>query len=331
MNDIRLGLLNKWLAQNPELNEFELTPASADASFRRYFRVSVNFKGKDKNLIVMDAPPEKENSVAFVAIAQILFNAGINVPEVIKRDFDSGFFLIGDLGEQQYLSALNEDTFEKLYRSAIEIVIKMQQIPADQLKTIPDYDNKLLLIEMELFRDWYLDRHLGKKLNSAELSLLSDTFIILSDSALAQNPVFVHRDYHSRNLMVNNSDPDKPGILDFQDAVIGPFTYDLVSLLRDCYISWPEQKVEALALTYKDLAEQLKIIPQMDNTQFIKYFDLMGIQRHLKAIGIFSRLNYRDNKSSYLDDIPRTLNYVKTVSSKYPELKKFNEFLMALH
>ncbi|MFV2060951.1 MAG: aminoglycoside phosphotransferase family protein [Gammaproteobacteria bacterium] len=330
MNDIRLKQLQKWLAQYPELDGFELTPASADASFRRYFRVMLNESSSAQSYIVMDAPPEKENSVPFVAIAQILFNAGINVPEIVQCDYESGFFLISDLGEEQYLSALNIDSFENLYKSAIQVLIKLQSILGKQLTKIPDYDKKLLQQEMALFRDWYLDRHLDKKLDSIQQTLLTETFAVLQESAMKQQQVLVHRDYHSRNLMTNISAPEYPGVLDFQDAVIGPVTYDLVSLLRDCYISWPEDNVIELALFYKKIAEQHKIISSIDDDQFLKYFDLMGIQRHLKAIGIFSRLNYRDNKPSYLDDIPRTLNYVKMVSAKYNELKEFNQFLNTL-
>jgi aminoglycoside/choline kinase family phosphotransferase len=327
LNDIRLNQLKKWLTQNSGLNEFEIASASADASFRRYFRVSDNLK----TYIAMDAPPEKENSVPFVAIAKILFNAGINVPEIVNANFDSGFFLMSDLGNQQYLSALNEASYEKLYESAIESLLAIQQISEVQLKNIPDYDNKLLILEMELFYEWFIERHLGIQLDTNELKLLSEIFVLLSDSALAQKQVLVHRDYHSRNIMTNIIDSNNPGILDFQDAVIGPFTYDLVSLLRDCYISWPETKVIELALFYKNRAEQLKLIPEMKNEQFTKYFDLMGIQRHLKAIGIFSRLNYRDNKSSYLNDIPRTLNYIKIISAKYSELSEFNHFLRKIN
>ncbi|MFV1983317.1 MAG: aminoglycoside phosphotransferase family protein [Thiohalomonadales bacterium] len=335
MDNTRQKQLKKWLIQCPEIDKFELTPASSDASFRRYFRVTcinsgIN-AGNNKSYIAMDAPPEKENSASFVAISKLLFDAGINVPEVHQKDFDKGFFLISDLGKKQYLAVLNKDTFEALYLSAIQVLIEIQQIPANQQNNIPDYDRNLLMLEMELFRDWYLNKHLGFKLDSVIQNLLLNTFTFLSDSALAQKQVLVHRDYHSRNLMANSINPDSPGVLDFQDAVIGPFTYDLVSLLRDCYINWPEQKITKLALFYKESAEQRKIIPQIKNEDFIKFFDFMGIQRHLKAIGIFSRLNYRDHKSSYLDDIPRTLNYIVNISSKYNELSDFNSFLQKIN
>jgi len=331
LKDFRLEQLELWLKQCPEIKDFVLTPASSDASFRRYFRVTdsntANLSDNNKTYIAMDAPPEKENSAAFVAISNLLFNAGINVPKVLQKDFKSGYFLISDLGYEQYLSALNANSSETLYHSAIKILIKLQQISDKQLNNIPDYDKKLLMIEMELFREWYLTQHRNMKLDSEQNKILSNTFEFLSKAALAQKQVLVHRDYHSRNLMVNSNDSSNPGVLDFQDAVIGAFTYDLVSLLRDCYIVWPNQQVEQLALFYKQAAEKQKIITTMDNEIFMKQFDLMGIQRHLKAIGIFSRLNYRDNKPSYLGDIPRTMNYVVTISSKYDELSEFNYFL----
>jgi len=327
LNDIRLEQLKKWLAQQPEIGTFELAPASSDASFRRYFRITCSGGESSKTYIAMDAPPEKENSEPFVIIAKILFDSGINTPEIFQADYKLGFFLISDLGSEQYLSALNAGSAENLYRPAIDTLIQLQQIPKTALATIPNYDQKLLMTEMGLFRDWYLDRHRGIKLNSEQQSVIITTFELLANSALAQKQVLVHRDYHSRNLMINNSDSSRPGILDFQDAVIGPFTYDLVSLLRDCYISWPKQQVVELALLYKQQAQESNIIPKIDNDDFIKSFDWMGIQRHLKAIGIFSRLNYRDNKSSYLSDIPRTIDYIKNISKKHQELDAFTQFL----
>ncbi len=329
LNDDRLEQLDSWLGQQSELDKYELTPASSDASFRRYFRVS----STNKSYIAMDAPPEKENSKPFVAIAALLYDSGINVPKIFQKDFELGFFLISDLGKQQYLAALNKTSFEALYQSAIQTVLDIQQIPRDKLIDIPDYNLPLLLLEMALFKEWYLERHLGIYLNSSQEDIVANAFNLLTDSALAQNQVLVHRDYHSRNLMVSentNLGYNKPGVLDFQDAVIGPFTYDLVSLLRDCYINWPEQQTINLALYYKTIAVERKIIPEVNDDVFLKYFDLMGIQRHLKAIGIFSRLNYRDNKPSYLDDIPRTLSYVKNISSKYQELQAFNRFLNSI-
>ncbi|VAX01292.1 Phosphotransferase involved in threonylcarbamoyladenosine t(6)A37 formation in tRNA [hydrothermal vent metagenome] len=323
MKDSRLDLLEKWLTRHLELSHFELTAASSDASFRRYFRVS----NKQQSYIAMDAPPEKENSKPFVAIAKLLFEAGINVPEIFQADFEKGFFLISDLGNEQYLTALNSNSVENLYQTAIKKLIELQLIEKDKLTNIPEYDNKLLILEMELFRDWYLKRHLSIELNATQNNLISTVFNLLAASAQVQKKVLVHRDYHSRNLMTNDSNSNNPGVLDFQDAVIGPFSYDLVSLLRDCYISWPEWQVEKLALYYKHLAEQQNIIPQINDNDFIKYFDLMGIQRHLKAVGIFSRLNYRDNKPAYLNDIPRTLTYIKNISNKYDELIDFNVFL----
>lgn len=317
----RLNLLTHWLKNDLGLPAFDIAPASTDASFRRYFRI--NFNGETR--IVMDAPPEKENIEPFIRISSILHDAGLNVTEVLASNIEQGFLLLSDLGSEQYLAALNEDSVEQLYSDAIDALACMQsRSPCD--KGLPSYDRKLLLQEMELFREWYLGHHLGLELSAQERSILDDAFSLLAESALEQPQVFVHRDYHSRNLMVCENNP---GILDFQDAVVGPVTYDLVSLLRDCYIAWPRERVEAWALDFYHRSLDSGVLNVQDEERFLCWFDLMGVQRHLKAIGIFARLNHRDGKPGYLDDIPRTLAYVQEVCCRYPQLSALKGFLQA--
>jgi aminoglycoside/choline kinase family phosphotransferase len=315
----RLEQLHQWLSGELGLLEYSIAPASADASFRRYFRIS--FGGESR--IAMDAPPEKEDSRPFVRIARQLHGIGLNVPQILAEDLRQGFLLLSDLGSRQYLDALNAQTVDRLYGDAMAALATLQTCGPDSGE-LPHYERDMLWREMELFREWYLGRHLGIELGENEQRLLDETFALLADSALEQPAVSVHRDYHSRNLMVSEHNP---GILDFQDAVYGPVTYDLVSLLRDCYIAWPREQVEAWVSGYHDIAIDHGILRQRQEERFLRWFDLMGVQRHLKASGIFARLKHRDGKPGYLKDIPRTLGYVAEVSGRYPELQPFLHFL----
>ncbi len=309
----RVEQLVRWLRQDLGLPELHLQPASADASFRRYFRLAFD---DGETRIVMDAPPEKEDSRPFVTIGRRLRDIGLNVPEIHAEDLSQGFLLLGDLGTTSYLEALDETTVERLYGDALGALAALQACGPGE-EELPPYDRALLLREMELFRDWLLGRHLGLEPTGAEAKLLEETFERLIENALEQPRVCVHRDYHSRNLMVS---PHNPGILDFQDAVHGPITYDLVSLLRDCYIDWPRGQVEEWAMGYHELALDHGLLRDRDEARFLRWFDLMGVQRHLKASGIFARLNHRDGKEGYLKDIPRTLGYITQVAENYPEL-----------
>lgn len=318
--DKRYHALVEWLEQQQGYTEYEITPASSDASFRRYFRVT----DAQGSRIVMDAPPAKEDSQTFVNVARQLYAIGLHVPEIFHADYQRGYFLISDLGSTQYLAKLDEQHADSLYADAISALVTMQQRGPT---TLADYDEPLLLQEMHLFRDWYLGEHLKYSLTRTQQTLLDKTFDYLAQTALSQPRVCVHRDYHSRNLMVCES--GSPGILDFQDAVFGPLSYDLVSLLRDCYIAWPQDKVQAWIKDYHTQAVQAGIMTDVDIQQFKRWFDLMGMQRHLKATGIFARLNYRDGKPGYLQDIPRTLGYIVEVSQCYPELKQFHDFVAA--
>jgi aminoglycoside/choline kinase family phosphotransferase len=309
----RLQDLNAWLAGPVGLSGFEITPASGDASFRRYFRVSCN----GQSYIAMDAPPDKEDSHPFVEIARRFREQGVNVPRIHAQDLAQGYLLLDDFGSTHYLDVLDKGSVELLYGDAIRALCRIQQhAPWDGL---PPYDRPLLLREMELFREWLCQRQLGLTLTDAEQRMLDETFGRLADSAQEQPHVCVHRDYHSRNLMVTND--NNPGILDFQDAVFGPVTYDLVSLLRDCYIRWPIERVEAWAQDYLELALQSDILGDEHREPFPRWFDLMGVQRQLKAAGIFGRLNKRDGKPGYLKDIPRTLGYILDVAPRYPMLE----------
>lgn len=312
--------MRDWLYRECGLNAPELEPASGDASFRRYFRLRLT---DGTTRILMDAPPERERCEPFVAVARALAAAGVRAPRVLRADLAQGFLLLEDLGERLYLNELDPVNVERLYGDALSTLLTMQAcVPADGL---PPYDHALLLREMRLFPEWLLERHLSLELEANERALLETVFARLAQSALAQPRVFVHRDYHSRNLL--HTDPPTPGVLDFQDAVQGPVTYDLVSLLRDCYIRWPAERVDDWAWGYFELACQSGVLRAEHERDYLAWFDLMGVQRHLKAAGIFARLWHRDGKDGYLADIPRTLGYVTEVAMRRPGLEPFADFI----
>ncbi|MCW9030319.1 MAG: phosphotransferase [Gammaproteobacteria bacterium] len=315
----RLEQLKVWLNQSG-ITFQDIAPASADASFRRYFRITDN----GKTFIVMDAPPEKEDCKPFVHIANLLLERGLNVPKIIEQDLEQGFLLLSDLGTTVFLSELNNDTVDEMYGAAMTSLLRLQNHKNPDL---PAYDKALLRTEMALFPDWYLDKHLNITLTSEHKEILEQTFAILVKNALAQPQVCVHRDYHSRNLMVNKDNPQQPGVIDFQDAVIGAVTYDLVSLLKDCYIRWPREKVQAWVKIFYTEAKSLGIISSVSFADFLRWFDLMGLQRHIKVAGIFSRLYHRDGKEGYLNDIPLTMEYIFEVLALYPEFKPFQKML----
>lgn len=326
----RLKLLTKWLDEVVGDGEIHVAPASEDASFRRYFRVTRESL-PDKTLIAMDAPPDKEDTAPFIAISRMLVDAGIHAPEVLATNTDMGFLLLSDLGNQPYLSALNEKSVDSLYGDALDALLRIQRDVPHDINNLPPYDRVLLMREMELFREWYLRRHRNLALTAQEQGMLDNIYQLLAESAQSQPQVFVHRDYHSRNLMVTQE--NNPGVLDFQDAVIGPITYDLVSLLRDCYIQWPRNRVEQWALDYLHRAADAGVFALSDNLtdeDLLRWFDWMGVQRHLKASGIFARLWLRDGKPGYLDDIPRTLGYIREVSSRYEQLSPLHDFLESI-
>ena len=308
--DERARDLQVWLREvRPDAGE-ALVPITGDASFRRYFRVPT----AHASLIAMDAPPGREDVRPFVDIARRLEAAGLNAPRILASDVDNGFLLLTDLGDRLYLDALADATADELYADALSALAQMQtRIPCADL---PVYDETRLHAEMELFPQWFLGRHLGVE-TAALRGDLDSAFERLAAVALEQPRVFVHRDYHSRNLLVTPS--DNPGILDFQDAVAGPITYDLASLLRDCYVAWPAAAIERWLEHYAGLAETAGLtLPARATLR--RWFDLMGVQRHLKAIGIFARLWHRDGKPRYLGDIPRTWGHIAPLLPQYREL-----------
>jgi len=315
----RIKKLQNWLQTELNLVNPQLTAITNDASFRRYFRVMIDGVAH----IVMDAPPDKEDCRPFIDISNRLTTSGLNVPKIIASNLSQGFLLLTDLGSQLYLTNLDIAKADNLYKDAINSLVAMQ-IKTDS-NGLPAYDHTLLHNEMNLFTNWLVDKHLNLSLSKIQQSELATCFELLSQSALIQPQVFVHRDYHSRNLMMTSH--NNPGILDFQDAVIGPITYDLVSLLKDCYISWPNRQLNEWLEYYYILIYQNNLLKSIAKDNFLRWFDWMGIQRHLKASGIFARLYHRDGKSGYLKDIPRTLNYIVEASAGYPELKYLHELV----
>jgi aminoglycoside/choline kinase family phosphotransferase len=307
-----------WAQSSTNDQDCYIKPASSDASFRSYWRIFT----KSKTYILMDAPPEFENCLPFIKISKVLNSININAPKVLNQDLESGFLLLEDLGTQQYLSCLNQDTVETLYKDAIESIHNIQQNALSS--DLPIYNQELLNNELNLFNDWFIQKHIGYQLSENDQITLNNAFKILIDNALEQPQAFVHRDYHSRNLMKTTE--SNPGVLDFQDAVLGPVTYDLVSLLRDCYITWSETLVLDFSNKFREKYNELNQT-QISAPQWQKWFDLMGMQRHLKAIGIFCRLNYRDKKPNYLKDINRTMQYVISIGNKYNELSDFNSLI----
>jgi len=323
--DVRQEELARWAAEKLKVDKAELTMVSGDASFRRYFR----FEKAGKSWIAMDAPPEKENSHSFVAIAKYWQKHGILTPEVHEFDFELGYLLLGDLGDRLLLSELQPEypqkqAGERYYTSAMKALLRIQNLDPDPDYVLPDYDEALLHQEMELFRQWLLESKLGLKLDTHDNALLDSCFNDLAESALAQPQVPVHRDFHARNIMVLES--DDLGVLDFQDAVTGPITYDLVSLLRDCYIVWPDSEVDSWCQQYYSMAWS-NGLTDSDFVQFKTWFDWMGMQRHLKAAGIFARLSLRDGKHTYLNDIPCTVDYIVRISAQYPDMQEFGKWL----
>ncbi len=313
--DVRLDDLSSWLAALPTdfgLRIGTLRAASADASFRRYFRLDA----AAGTLIAMDAPPAQEDSRPYVKVAALLHAAGLNAPQILAQDLAQGFLLLTDLGTQTFLHVLDDDNADALYGAAIDALITWQR--ASRPDALPPYDTTLLARELALFPDWYVGRHLQHTLTPAQRRTLERSNALLIDAALAQPMVYVHRDYMPRNLMVSTPNP---GILDFQDAVYGPVTYDVVSLMRDAFISWEEARVLDWTVRYWERARKAALPVGDDFGQFYKAFEWMGLQRHLKVLGIFARINYRDGKPQYLADTPRFIRYVRGVTQRYGELK----------
>ena len=326
--DARLALLTEWLSSLDLVETGSRRPASSDASFRRYFRLDVApaLRGKlGATLIAMDAPPERENVPAFIHVAGLLHEAGVTVPAIVARDVERGFLLLSDLGTTTYLARLDADNAAFMYSSAVDALIKFQL--TSQPGVLPEFDRAFVLREMNLFPEWYITRHLGVTLTDAQQAQLDKVFETITANVLAQQQVFMHRDFHSRNLMF--LDQGNPGVLDFQDAVYGPITYDLGSLLRDAYIQWDEEIVLDWVVRYWQSAKQVGLPVNPDIDAFYRDFEFMALQRHLKILGIFCRLNYRDGKAIYMGDLPTVMEYVRKTAHRYIELKPLVRLLDA--
>lgn len=321
-NDARAKALCAFLEQQFEGSEISLSVVSGDASFRRYFRFFIN----GHSYIAVDAPPDLEDSKPFVEVSKAFLEQGLIVPEVIHYDLKQGFMCLSDLGDSLLLPALTNQTVKDYYTKSLALLPGIARATATTSGPLPLYDKALLQTEMDLFTDWLLPKHLEVKLTEQEQQVMAQTFSVLVDNALEQPQVGVHRDFHSRNLML--TDNDEVATIDYQDAVLGAVTYDAVSLLRDCYIVWPDELVYELLLEFKLLmSTQLPELEKVSDERFIRWFDLMGLQRHIKVCGIFARLYYRDEKAGYLDDIPTVMQYTIDVAQKYPEFAGFVSLL----
>ena len=285
---------------------------ASDASFRRYFRVECD---RDRSFVLMDSPPDKENPTDFIKITQRLLQHGIRVPHIYHAETQHGFLLLEDFGDKLYLNQLNQNNADELYHAAIDTLIDIQQAEYQGLSA---FDSNTIMAEIHLFCDWLLDKHLGLTPNTKIRKIYEDSFQVLTKNALSQPQRFMHRDYHSRNLLVLECG-DTPGVLDYQDAVVGPISYDLVSLLKDCYIAWPQKDIQRWIRYFLERHYE-KTGQKINEVNFVRWFDLVGIQRHLKASGIFARLYHRDCKDGYLADIPRTIGYIIDCASRYSEL-----------
>jgi len=325
MTDPRLNTLCNWLIglkPSWQLDLLTLAPASADASFRRYFRI----ESQNPNLgtlIVMDAPPEYEPLDTFIKVDLLLNEAGLNVPKILEKNLLEGFLLLSDLGNKTYLAELNDDSADSLYKDATHALVRMQL--ASQPDVLPIYDEVLLQRELDLFPEWYLKKHLKIELTPLQDSQIKQAFALIIKNNVAQEKVYVHRDFHSRNLMV--TEKNNPGVLDFQDAVYGPITYDASSLWRDAYIAWPEERVIDWVIQFWEAGRKSGLPMTDDFGQFYRDFEWMGLQRHLKILGIFARLFHRDGKDAYLKDIPLVLQYAIATANRYIELKPLARIL----
>ena len=309
----RSELMQQWLQAVFPGRRYDLAPASSDASFRRYFRL--RFADETATRIVMDAPPEHEDCRPFVKVAGLLAQAGVHAPRVLEQDLAQGFLLLDDLGTTTYLDALNPDNADTLFRDAIDSLIRWQR--ATRAGELPPYDEALLRRELDLFPDWYVARHLGITLSTPQRQVLDAAFGLILKSNLSQPTVYVHRDYMPRNLMLATPNP---GVIDFQDAVIGPIAYDVASLFKDAFLTWPEERVLDWTIRYWEKAKRAGLPVDPDFAVFYRDFEWMGLQRHLKVLGIFARINYRDGKPHYLKDTPRFVAYVRDVAGRYREL-----------
>lgn len=314
--DKRLEQLKYWLSESLNHQIHSIEPASADASFRRYFRAHTDHG----TIVIMDAPPDKEDTKPFIASAEALAKLGVHTPAIEARDSQQGFLVLEDLGSRTYLNELRSSPNE-LYSAAIDALLIIQGGKNSSKFAPPPYDKKKLVEEMSLFSDWFIQRHLGENLNDSQHAVWLETKQVLAQACLEQPQTWVHRDYHSRNLMITEN--NSPGVIDFQDIVVGPIGYDLASIFKDCYIEWPRKQQQAWLKEYHEKARTKLKLADFSLEQLVRWVDLAGLQRHLKVLGIFCRLSYRDKKESYLADLPLVAKYVIEVLDIYPELNDF--------
>jgi len=317
LQDLRFDGLLQWLNKQFDTDNINIEALDGDAGFRRYFRIHVN----EESYIAVDAPPDTCNNASFIDIAQRMRTVGVKTPQIHHVDQDNGWFCLEDFGNELLIRSLNEASLASVYQDAFEPLLSFSRINTQQL---PDFDEAFIVRELDIFSEWLLDKHLGISLSEQQNDAWQQCQSLLVQSALAQPQQFMHRDYHSRNIM--RCADGSLGIIDFQDAVLGPITYDIVSLLKDCYVKWPREKVLDLFLCYLAQLDS-KLVEKYDEKQWIKWFDLMGMQRHLKASGIFARLHHRDNKSHYLKDIPLTLSYIVETANLYSEFSFLSELI----
>ncbi|MGQ3890681.1 aminoglycoside phosphotransferase family protein [Legionella sp. CNM-4043-24] len=317
----RQNALHNWLNQALHSVPFSLTALAGDASFRHYHRLHYD----NVSRIIMDAPPDKESTESFISVARLLSQHGVKAPQLYAMDTAQGFIMLDDFGDQVFLKALSASNANALYQAAMDALITLQQIPVSSETPLPEFDRRHCLSELAVFDHWFLEAYLGLKLSASEKRMIQDSCDWLSDAVLKQPRVMIHRDYHSRNLMVLNQNPPfELGIIDFQDAMMGPFTYDLVSLLKDCYVQWPTEQITqwvSYFYSHSTVARQYSL------PDFIRAFDLCGLQRHLKVLGVFSRLYLRDGKAGYLNDLPLTLHYVMSCLETCKELQALYQFM----
>ena len=317
----RVFALKEWLESVFDQGQIELTRLAGDASFRCYYRFSLNGHCK----IALDAPTDKSNNQGFIALQQMLNDQSVLVPEILAVNEEQGFFCLSDLGDLLLADVLTPENMQQYYRHAIEVLTRIHSSPTSKSYKLPVFNRDFILTELEIFTQWLLHEHLQLELTAGDEEQLSKCFNMLIDSALSQPQVVMHRDYHSRNIMMLAD--NQLAIIDFQDAVIGPITYDIVSLLRDCYIRWPDEAISPLFDYFRKQIAKYMGLTDISDEQWQRWFDLMGLQRHIKASGIFARLYHRDGKKGYLKDIPLTLSYIQDVAASYPELNFLNELV----
>ncbi|MBA6222866.1 phosphotransferase [Colwellia sp. MB02u-18] len=325
MSNLRTRDLLQWLESHFSAENISLIPLTGDAGFRRYFRFHNHNQSQSQCYIAVDAPVKLSNNQAFVDVQQILQELGVNVPNIIAADLEAGFLCLSDFGDTVLAERLSSENMQHYYAKAIIELSKMLKCKKAVVAKLPDYNAPFILTELAIFKEWLLEKHLGIYLTADEEIALSACFDVLVSAIIAQPKIFMHRDYHSRNIMLLAD--DKLGVIDFQDAVKGPVIYDLVSLLKDCYVRWPKQLITPLMEDYRQQVQNYFPDENLSKEKWQYWFDLTGLQRHIKASGIFSRLHHRDNKSGYLADIPLTLTYIQDVSAQYDKLSFLHELV----